>query len=117
MLAKSRLNSIDTLVPQALIGIEISHEEFDTIMKEKKKYQKMKENMKNATGKQENMRLYSVNSKTRTKIKWKNNQKLLNIYTIKKICFLCVSIKWVKSAKKHTKNVKLKLLKREETFE
>ena len=56
MLAKSRLNSIDTLVFQALIGIEISHEE-------------LKENMKNATGKQENMRLYSVNSKTRTKIK------------------------------------------------
>ena len=36
MLAKSKLNSIDTLVLQALINMEISHEEFDTIMKEKK---------------------------------------------------------------------------------
>ena len=37
MLAKSKLNSIKTLVSQALIDVEMSHEEFDTIMKEKKK--------------------------------------------------------------------------------
>ena len=36
MLAISKLNSIETLVSQALIDIEISHEEFDKIMKEKK---------------------------------------------------------------------------------
>ena len=36
MLAKSKLNSIETLVSQALIDMEISHEEFNTIMKEKK---------------------------------------------------------------------------------
>ena len=36
MLAKSKLNSIATLVSQALINMEISHEEFNTIMKEKK---------------------------------------------------------------------------------
>ena len=35
MLAKSKLNSIETLVSQALIYIEICHEEFDTIMKGK----------------------------------------------------------------------------------
>ena len=35
MLAKSTLNSIETLVSQALIGMEISHEEFITILKEK----------------------------------------------------------------------------------
>ena len=28
MLAKSKLNSIDTLISQALIGVDISHEEF-----------------------------------------------------------------------------------------
>ena len=33
---KSKLNSIETLIPPALIDMEISHEEFDTIMKEKK---------------------------------------------------------------------------------
>ena len=36
MLAKSKLNSIETLVSQALIDMEISHEEFITILKEKK---------------------------------------------------------------------------------
>ena len=36
MLAKSKLNSIKTLVSQALIDMEISDEEFITIMKEKK---------------------------------------------------------------------------------
>ena len=37
MLAKSKLNSIENLVSQALTHVEKSHEEFDTIMKEKKK--------------------------------------------------------------------------------
>ena len=36
MLAKSKLNSIETLVSQALIDMEISHEEFHTNLKEKK---------------------------------------------------------------------------------
>ena len=37
MLAKSNLNSIDTLVSQALIDMEISHEEFIMILKERDK--------------------------------------------------------------------------------
>ena len=36
MLAKSNLNSIGTLVSQAMINMEIIHDEFETIMKEKK---------------------------------------------------------------------------------
>ena len=36
MLAKSKLNSIETLMSQALIGFKISHEEFKTIVNEKK---------------------------------------------------------------------------------
>ena len=42
MLAKSKLNSIKTLVSQALTEMDISHEEFITIMKEKDKYEKMR---------------------------------------------------------------------------
>ena len=61
MLAKSKLNSIETLVSQALIDIEISHEEFNMILKEKDKCEKMKENVRNVSEKQENMRLNSVN--------------------------------------------------------
>ena len=47
MLAKSKLNSIGTLISQALIDTEISHEEFIAILKEKIKYETMKENLKN----------------------------------------------------------------------
>ena len=43
MLSKSKLNSIETLISQALIYMDISHEEFITILKEKGKYEKMKQ--------------------------------------------------------------------------
>ena len=46
MLAKIKLNSIETLISQALIGMEISHEEFFTILKENGKYEKMKDNLR-----------------------------------------------------------------------
>ena len=68
MLAKSKLDSIETLVSQALIDMEISHEDFITIMKEKGKYEKMKENVRNLSEKQENMRLNSVNSSKTKKL-------------------------------------------------
>ena len=35
MLAKSKLNNIETLISQALIDKEISHKKFITILKEK----------------------------------------------------------------------------------
>ena len=38
MLAKSKLNSIENLVSQALIDLEISHEKFIAILKEKDTY-------------------------------------------------------------------------------
>ena len=46
MLGKSKLNSIETLISQALTDMEISHEEFISIFKKKDKYEKMKENFK-----------------------------------------------------------------------
>ena len=46
MLAKSKLNSIETLISKALIDIEISHEEFKTIVNEKEKCERMKENIR-----------------------------------------------------------------------
>ena len=47
MLAKSKLNSIETSIPQALIELDISHEEFTTIVNEKEKYEQMKERVRN----------------------------------------------------------------------
>ena len=64
MLIKIKLNSIENLVSQALIDMEISYEEFSKTMKEKDKYEKMKENLRNVNEKQENMRLNCVNSRT-----------------------------------------------------
>ena len=58
------MNRIETVVSQALIDMEISHEEFITILKEKDKYERMKENVKNVSEKEENMRLNGGNSKT-----------------------------------------------------
>ena len=64
MLAKSKLSSIETLISQAFIDMEISHEGFITSLKEKDKYEKMKENLRSENEKQEIMRLSSIKSKT-----------------------------------------------------
>ena len=60
-MAKSKLSSIEILVSQALIDMEMSREEFVVIFKEKDKYEKMKENVRNGSEKQENMRLNCAN--------------------------------------------------------
>ena len=69
MLAKSKLNSIESLIWQALIDMDISHKEFITILREKVKYEKVKENVGNISGelkkeKTKNKPLNSVNSTT-----------------------------------------------------
>ena len=43
MLAKSKLNSNETLISKALNDMEISNEEFVTILKEKDKYERLKD--------------------------------------------------------------------------
>ena len=47
MVAKSKLNSIETLMSQALLDLDISHEEFKTIVNRKEKYEQMKESIRN----------------------------------------------------------------------
>ena len=47
MLAKSKLNSIETLMSQALIDLEFTYGEFETIINEKERYEQMKGNIKN----------------------------------------------------------------------
>ena len=64
MLAKSKLNSIETLISQTLIDMELSHGEFVTILKEKDKYEKMKESLRSENEKQEIKRLSSIKSNT-----------------------------------------------------
>ena len=64
MLAKSKLNSIDTLIYQPLIDMDISHEEFITILREKDRYEVMKDNIRSENGESyEVMKFNSVKSK------------------------------------------------------
>ena len=65
MLAKSKLNSIETLVSQALIDTEVGHEEF------------VKE---------------IIRLRLKTKIKWKTVKNYWAFYTIKKNYFLYVHV-------------------------
>ena len=46
ILVKSKLNSIESLISQALNDLDISHKEFITILNEKNIYEKMKYNLK-----------------------------------------------------------------------
>ena len=64
MLAKSKLNSVETLISQALIDMEISHEEVITVLKEKDKYEKMKDNLRS-----ENEKYMSNNTSWKQRIK------------------------------------------------
>ena len=63
-MAKSKLNSIETLMSQALIDLDINHEEFIRILKGKDKYEKMKENLRSENAEYKIMRLSSIKSKT-----------------------------------------------------
>ena len=63
MLAKSKFNSIEILISQALIDMDISHEKYITFFKEKDRYERMKENIrdKNENKKQEILKVSSIN--------------------------------------------------------
>ena len=62
MLAQSKFNSIETLISQALGELDISHEEFIMILKEKDRYEKMKYNLisENGDEKQETIKISSI---------------------------------------------------------
>ena len=73
MLAKSKLNSIETVISQALIDMKISHEEFITILKDKyekinikDEYEKMKDNLRS-----ENEKYVSNDTSCKKRIKSK----------------------------------------------
>ena len=90
MLAKSKLNNIETLMSQAIIDLDISQEEFKIIVTEKEKYEQMKESIRNTKSKDE----LSENSK--------DIRKVVRIHKLKNEYFLfCVYIKRLKSLKKH----------------
>ena len=46
MLARSKLNSIESKISEALINNEISHEDFMSIINEERKYRELKESIR-----------------------------------------------------------------------
>ena len=62
MLAESKFNGIETLISQALGDLDISHEEFIMILKEKDKYERMKYNVVSENGdeKQEIVKISNI---------------------------------------------------------
>ena len=88
MLARSNLNSIEALISQALINMGISHEELNTISKEKDRYDMMKGNLQVKNGES-----YEV-------IKF-DSEKLKNQTSSKKIFFVCVYVKMFEITRKN----------------
>ena len=76
-LAKSKLNSIETLISQALIYLEVTHEEFKVIVNEKEKYEQMKESIRNIKSNDEKDELRENNRNIKKK-------KIVKTYKIKK---------------------------------
>ena len=68
MLARSKLNSIESKTSEALINNEISYEDFMTIINEEKKYRKLKESIRminNQRSDAEKINLIEVGEKNR----------------------------------------------------
>ena len=64
MLSKTKLSSIDTLISEALIDLDITHVKFLRILIEKDRYEMMKDNLRSENGESyEIMRFNSVKSK------------------------------------------------------
>ena len=100
MLAKSKLNSIETLISQALIDMETNLEEFITILKEKDKYEKMKDNLRRENEKYEIMRLSILKSR----LKRKNSEYFMP--SKKKLFFFLCTYKMLQISKKEYKKMR-----------
>ena len=46
MLARSKLNSIESKISKALVDNEIGHEDFEAVINEEKKYRELKESIR-----------------------------------------------------------------------
>ena len=53
MLARSKLNSTESKISEALINIQISHEDFITVINEERNYRKLKESIRMMKGQED----------------------------------------------------------------
>ena len=67
MLARSKLNSIESKISEALINNEISHEDFTSIINEEKNYRKLKESIRMMKTKRNDTEINSLIEKGKRK--------------------------------------------------
>ena len=94
-MAKSKVNSIETLASQDSIDIEISHEEFDTILKEKNKYKKKEREFEKWKWKTRNCEIKQCKIKDLKNCKWWIIYATNYFSWSKNKIFFCVCIKWL----------------------
>ena len=58
MLARSKLNSIQSKLSNALINSQISHEDFITIINEERNYRELKESIRMMKGQKDKKNIY-----------------------------------------------------------
>ena len=75
MVARSKLNSIEILTSQALTDLEISHEEYETIINEEKNYRRLQENIRMIKSEDE---LNEINDKKKIEINKINRENIGN---------------------------------------
>ena len=63
MLARSKLDSIESKISKALKSNEIKHEDFNTIIDEEKKYRKLKESIRMMNSDAEKIKLIEKGKK------------------------------------------------------
>ena len=60
MLARSKLNSVESKISEALTNNEISHEDFMTIINEEKKYRELKESIRMMNSQRSDVEKFSL---------------------------------------------------------
>ena len=90
MLARSKLNRIESNISEAFINNEISHEDFMAIINEEKKYQELKESikmMKSQRSVVEKINLIEEGKKMGINEVINNNFKVIKIITLKLLSY------------------------------
>ena len=90
MLARSKLNRIESNISEAFINNEISHEDFMAIINEEKKYQELKESikmMKSQRSVVEKTNLTEEGEKMGINEVINNNFKVIKIITLKLLSY------------------------------
>ena len=95
MLVKSKLNSIETLTSPELIGLEISHQVFNTVLMWKKSMEKRKKRMKSSDqlNKEEGKKLKI--KRTELKVKIKKYIELIYIYIYIIYIYISATLMWL----------------------